>query len=64
MTVSLSPTSHTRATQGGVAGDIAIDTVAEYLKKNGRIKKAVFDVFSDEDRQIYIEKFIDKKRNR
>ena len=47
-----------------MAGDIAIDTVAEYLKKNGRIKKAVFDVFSDEDRQIYIEKFIDKKRNR
>ena len=46
------------------AADIAIDTVAEYLKKNGRIKKAVFDVFSDEDRQIYIEKFIDKKRNR
>ena len=55
--------SHTGNTRG-VAGDIAIDTVAEYLKKNGRIKKAVFDVFSDEDRQIYIEKFIDKKRNR
>lgn len=64
MTVSLSPTSHTQATQGAWPADIAIDTVAEYLKKNGRIKKAVFDVFSDEDRQIYIEKFIDKKRNR
>lgn len=40
------------------AADIAIKTVISYLKKHSKIKKVIFDVFSDEDKNIYIEKFI------
>lgn len=36
-----------------LAAKIAIETVKEYLKKETNIKKVIFNVFKDEDRDIY-----------
>ena len=36
-----------------LAAKIAIETVKEYLKKETSIKKVIFNVFKDEDRNIY-----------
>jgi len=35
------------------AAEIATATVEEYLNKDDRIKKVIFNVFKDEDRKIY-----------
>ena len=36
-----------------LAAEIAVETVKEYLSKDTRIKKVVFNVFKDEDLKIY-----------
>ena len=36
-----------------LAAEIAVKTVKEYLNKDHRIKKVIFNVFKDEDLKIY-----------
>lgn len=35
------------------AAEIATETVKDYLEKDSRIKKVIFNVFKDEDLEIY-----------
>lgn len=35
------------------AAEIAVDTVREYLKKDISVKKVIFNVFKDYDKEIY-----------
>ena len=35
------------------AAEIATNTVKQYIDKDGRIKKVIFNVFKDEDLKIY-----------
>ena len=36
-----------------LAAETAVKAVKEYLDKDSRIKKVIFNVFKDEDRMIY-----------